>query len=89
MNEDVAAFVLARIQKKSKLPADVAVDEFDYVESGHVDSIGIIRFVLDLEREFDIEINEADIVSAGFRTVGGLIDLIAAKCAVRQRESAQ
>ncbi len=79
MTQDVAAFVLARIQKKAKLAKDADLAAFDYIESGHVDSVGIIHFILEIERTFGIEIGEADIESAEFRTVGGLIALIERK----------
>jgi len=79
MSREVAAFVLGQIEKKAKLPDGVPLEEFDYLESGHLDSIGIIRFVIDLERQFDIALGEADIESTEFRTVGGLISLIERK----------
>jgi acyl carrier protein len=79
MSKDVAAYLTARIQKKGKLPAGTEPAAFDYIESGHVDSVGIIQFILDIEREFDIVIGEADIDSADFRTIGGLTALIERK----------
>jgi len=79
MSKDVAAYLTARIQQKGKLPAGTELAGFDYIESGHIDSIGIIRFILDLEREFDIVIGEADIDCADFRTIGGLTALIERK----------
>ena len=85
MSDAISGFVLARLEKKSKLPVDQPLDTFDYIQSGHVDSIAIIRFVVDLEREFDIEIVEADLISPEFRTVGGLIALIGRKCAAKAR----
>ncbi|GAB2182499.1 hypothetical protein DLREEDagrD3_27220 [Denitratisoma sp. agr-D3] len=50
--------------------------ELDYRRAGYVDSIGIMKFVLEIEAEFDIEISEAEIESPAFSTIGGLVRII-------------
>jgi acyl carrier protein len=83
MNSEIEAFILTAIQKKSKLPANCDLARFDYLASGHVDSVAIIQFILDLEMKFDIDIREEDLESPEFRTVAGLARMIAEKCATR------
>jgi len=76
MQDEVEQYVLGLIQKKAKLPADVDLASFDYLASGHVDSLGVISFVAQLEQEYDITITNATMESAEFRTVGGVIGII-------------
>lgn len=81
MTDSIRQFVIKSIEKKSKLPKDIDIDTFNYIDSGYVDSLGIIKFVVDIESAFDIEILDSDIESADFRTVGGLVSIITRKLA--------
>ena len=81
MTDSSRQFVLRLIGKKRKVPKDGDIDSFNYIDSGHVDSIGIIKFVVAIESDFDIEISEADIEFPEFRTVGGLVSIISRKIA--------
>jgi len=83
MNDPVRQFVLRSIARKARLPVDVDIETFDYIDSGHVDSVGIIKFMVNIEAQFDIEITEAEMESPEFRTVGGLISLISRKIAAK------
>lgn len=69
------AFVLSLIEKKAKLPAGFG-ESFDYMQSGHIDSMGLIKFMLEIEAKYDIEITEDDMESPDFRTIGGIVLLI-------------
>lgn len=55
--------------------------EFNYIDSGYVDSIAVVKFVIEIEAKFDIEISEEDMMSPQFRTVGGLVAIIETKLA--------
>lgn len=48
----------------------------DYVESGLVDSLGLMNLVTELETIFDVELEEDDFMQENFRTIGGLIDIM-------------
>jgi acyl carrier protein len=72
-------FILAELSRKGRLPSDVDLDALDYRKAGYVDSIGLIKFTLSLEREFAIEFSEEEVGSAGFRVVGSLAAMIEAK----------
>lgn len=86
MKTDIRAFVISRIEKKSKLPAGGNMDELDYMAAGYVDSMGIIKFVLEIEAQFDITIEDVDLESPEFRTIGGLVRLIGNK--IEKRDAA-
>jgi len=55
------------------------VDHFDFLQSGHIDSMGVMRFALDIEKEFDIEFADEEIASPQFRIVPGLSEMIKEK----------
>ncbi|RTL57752.1 MAG: hypothetical protein EKK46_02125 [Rhodocyclaceae bacterium] len=76
MNDAILTFVLRRIQKNGAIPEAVSILDFDYRGAGFVDSIGIMKFVLDIEAEFGIEISDADMEDRAFSTVGGLVSII-------------
>lgn len=77
-NNNIQQFIIELIEKKAKLPQQFELS-FDFMQSGHVDSMGLIKFILAIELEFDIEISEADFESEGFTTIGGIINLISEK----------
>ncbi|HFD86549.1 MAG TPA: acyl carrier protein [Gammaproteobacteria bacterium] len=79
MNESVKEYVVDFIEQKGRLPVDVDYTTFDYIDSGHVDSMRLIRFVIELESQFDMEILDEDMESLAFRTINGLVDIISAK----------
>ena len=78
MDKTVLSFVLKKIQAKGKIPEMQSLMDWDYRRAGYIDSIGIMKFVLEIEAEFDIEISEADMESPAFSTIGGLVAIIKA-----------
>jgi acyl carrier protein len=80
MHDDIRIFVLGLLEKKARLPRSFN-DANDFIMAGIVDSMGIIKFILELESRFDIEITETDIESDEFRTVQGLVKMLSRKMA--------
>ena len=78
MHNDIRLFVLGLLEKKSRLPKGFD-DAGDFIKAGIIDSMGIIKFILELESRFDIEITEADIESEEFRSVQGVVEMISQK----------
>ena len=76
MTDSIRQFVIKSIEKRTKLPKGIDIDSFNYIDTGYVDSLGIIKFVADIESTYDIEISDSDIESAEFRSVGGLVSII-------------
>lgn len=77
--EKIRQIILDFVEREYKLPENVDYDTFDFVEKGFVDSMGMVQFVAILEDEFDIEFSAEELLSNGFRTVGGLEKLIQKK----------
>lgn len=72
-------YVLNALQKKHLIDDDADIMTLNYVEEGYVDSLGIIKFVVDLEEEFGIEFTDDELCNPSFRIVGELIKLVEKK----------
>ncbi len=75
----IREYVLSLLQKKYSIDKTVDVDTFNYVESGYVDSLGIIQFIAELEDQYNIEFTDGELVSEEFKCVGGLARIIEEK----------
>jgi len=64
--------------RRGDLPDTITYD-FDFVKAGLIDSLSLLRFVLELEEEFNIELTNEDIVRPEFKTFGGLCSIIERK----------
>jgi len=82
--ENIRKFIINYVEKKGKLPNDADLEAFDFVKSGHIDSMALFKFVVDIEAEFDIEISDEEMISSEFRTIGGLVSIISDKAKNRK-----
>lgn len=80
MQDDIRTFILALLARKSPLPVNFD-DDSDFLAAGIIDSMAVIKFILELESRFDIALDDDDIASAQFRSVRGLVTLIEQKLA--------
>lgn len=71
--------VLNLLQVKYTIPLDKDVQTLNYIEEGYVDSLGVIKFVCDIEDQFNIEFTDDEIMSDDFQIVGKLITLVEEK----------
>lgn len=76
MNNTARDFIVSLLEKKQAIPKNLVISDYRFMESGHIDSLGVMKFILQIEDKFDIEISDEDIVSQRFQTVGGLSELI-------------
>ncbi|MEF3191930.1 MAG: acyl carrier protein [Campylobacterales bacterium] len=81
MEEKIYEFIKSYLE--SRAPLNFATKEellsCRYLDHGHIDSFGIINFIVALEEEFGITLESQDTESDEFRYVGGLVELIARK----------
>lgn len=75
----VSDFIIDLLQKQYSVEKDVDIKNLNYVESGYVDSLGIIQFMLEIEDEFGIEFSDEELASPSFQVVGELIKLVERK----------
>lgn len=76
----VREYILEALQREYGFKNGVDVDNINYIEEGYMDSLGMIRFITELEDTFQIEFSEDEMESASFQFVGGLIGLVEKKC---------
>ena len=72
----IKEFILDYIQREYTLPNDINVMELNYVESGYVDSLGLIQFIATIEDEFNISFSDEELSDPDIKIVGKLIETI-------------
>ena len=59
--DKIKAFILDYIQREYTIPEGTDINNFNYVTSGYVDSLGFIQFIAVLEDEFAIQFTDEEI----------------------------
>ena len=77
--ENIREFVTEYIQREYTIPDDIDIMTLNYVESGYVDSLGLIQFIATIEDEFGIEFADEDLENPEIKIVGKLIGMIQQK----------
>jgi acyl carrier protein len=78
MTHSARDFILQLLREKGPLPAG-DIDTYNYFDSGHIDSLGLIKFFMRIEDQFSIEITAQDMSDPALRTVAGMVSLIERK----------
>lgn len=55
------------------------IDKFNFISTGHIDSIEILKFNLEIEDKFQISIKPNETVTKNYGTIGGLRSMIIKK----------
>lgn len=76
--KSIRNFILNYLQKEYTFPND-DIDKINYMESGYIDSLAVIKFVIELEDTFGIEFSDDELSLSDFQLVGGLIKLVESK----------
>jgi D-alanine--poly(phosphoribitol) ligase subunit 2 len=76
MKETIKKIIIDELEKKQTLPKNIIIDEYRFLDVGHIDSLGTMKFIVSIEDNFDIELSQVDIVSEEFRTIGGLVSMV-------------
>tara|TARA_B100001964_G_scaffold13100_1_gene13705 strand:- start:209 stop:484 length:276 start_codon:yes stop_codon:yes gene_type:complete len=73
--------IVSLLEKRGPLQGnlDQEICNYRYLDVGHVDSLNIMQFILEIEESFDISLSAEDTQSDEFRTVGGVITLVERK----------
>lgn len=77
--DNVKDFVIDYIQREYTVPEEIDILTLNYIESGYVDSMGLLQFIATIEDEFQIEFTDAELDSSEIKIVGELIQLIEKK----------
>lgn len=76
---EIQEYVLTLLQKKYSLKEDIDLTTFNYVDSGYVDSLGLIQFIFELEEHFSIEFTDEEMTDSKFHVISNLVDIIERK----------
>ena len=70
--------IIKIIEKKKKIQQKSFNDKlnFRFLDKGHIDSINIINFILDIEKSFKIKLTALDTQSNNFRTPLGISKIL-------------
>lgn len=77
--ENVKDFIIDYIQREYTIPEDIDIMNLNYVESGYVDSLGMIQFIAVIEDEYGISFSDDELAEPGIKVVGKLVDMVVAK----------
>ena len=75
---NIREFILQALEKSGPIPTS-DVSSFDFIGSGHIDSLSVMKFILAIEAEYDIHFADNELLSDQFKTVSGLAELIEKK----------
>jgi len=86
MNKSIATrriyeVIISLLEKRGPLQgnSDQEIRDYRYLDAGHVDSLNIMQFILEIEESFGISLLAEDTQSDEFRTIGGIITLVERK----------
>lgn len=77
--EDIRQYIVQLLQEKGSIPEAKDIDDYCYLDTGHIDSLGFIKFIFRVEEQFHIQFLQNEIGGTEIRTVGGLMRLIQGK----------
>jgi acyl carrier protein len=77
-NEQVKQFIVEQLEVYGPIETS-DLNSFNFIDSGHIDSLGLMKFMIALEAEFDIKFTDDELLSDQFRVVQGLAELIRMK----------
>lgn len=89
MSPPIKDIIVELLLKKGPLPDGIEINEFRYLDSGHIDSLGLIKFIFELEERFDVTLSSEDIQSKEIGTVAGLVSLIEKKRCISNKTPRQ
>ena len=55
------------------------LNQYNYLENGHIDSLNFIKFVFEIENTFNISFHKREINSSKFKVISGLVNIINSK----------
>lgn len=80
MKNDVLNFICEALTSRAPLNLEGgSLLSYRYLDAKHLDSFGLIQFIIEIEDEFDIELTPEDTQSDEFRYISGLVNLIERK----------
>ena len=81
MKKKILNYIVKLLEEKNKIDKKYKSKkkDFQYLNSGHIDSLQLIHFILRLEKKYKIKLETEEKESSKFKTIGGLTDIIYTK----------
>jgi len=78
MINDICGAIIDLLEKRGPIILESGLEKKDYcyIDAGHVDSISLIQFILEVEEIFGISFTSHDTNSVQFRNVLGLTQIV-------------
>ena len=79
--EKIKQYIVVSLKKIRKIDkvSLLTIDDFDFIDSGHLDSMEILKFNIFIEKKFKILIAPNEVTSKNYKTVKGLVNIVAKK----------
>jgi len=55
------------------------INKYNYLKSGHIDSLNLMKFIFQIEDKFNIKFTYKEIMSSKFGLISGLVTIIKKK----------
>ena len=81
MQNEIVQKIVKILNKRKPIHVDhnQKIENYNFIENGHVDSIGLIKFIFEIEEKFKITLSEKDTLSKNFGKILGLSKIIKSK----------
>lgn len=76
--EKVKSFIVGQLEAYGPINTE-DLDNYNFIDNGHIDSLGVMKFMIALEAEFDVKFSDSELLSDDFRSIGLLAKLITNK----------
>ena len=76
--ENITKKIINMLERNDPVPGDTTSDKlsYRYLDAGHIDSLSIINFIIEIEEIFKITLSPEDTQSDDFRFISGLATMI-------------
>jgi len=78
MNNKVKEYIIDYLQREYTIETD-DIMSLNFVETGYVDSIGMLSFMLSIEDEFGVRFSDEEMGDPNMKVTGKLIELVSKK----------
>lgn len=79
MDDDVRHQIVVLLERRGPLAEGRDHGRYRFLDNGHVDSFGLVEFILEVEEYFGIRLSPEDTQSDEFRYVDGLAGIVREK----------
>lgn len=73
--EQIKTFIVEQLEAYGPINSN-DLNNYNFIDNGHIDSLGVMKFMISLEAEFDIKFSDTELLSDDFRSIGLLTMLI-------------